>query len=139
MIFRNITSYLSHWKVKYWSTDNTKKGIIRGNSYQEHEEISGWKAQIKTWKSTNWYVSKITYLFFNHKRINVCLHTERWRLSVCSHTFILFRLKKIVETYQLTFCVLICAFHPEITSSFLDKIQMTLLTGKKTYNFILNL
>ena len=45
-------------------------------------------------------------------------------LPVCSHTFILFWLRKIsvsVETYQLIFCVLfwfICALHREISSLF---------------------
>ena len=32
------------------STDNTKLGIKRGNSYRKQGEISGWKAQINTRK-----------------------------------------------------------------------------------------
>jgi hypothetical protein len=41
--------------------------------------------------------------------------------TVCSHTFTLFWMRKtfvIVETFYLSFCVFVCAFHPEISSFF---------------------
>jgi hypothetical protein len=45
--------------------------------------------------------------------------------TVCSHTFILFRLRKTsahVESYQLSFRLIICAFHPEISSLFFVRV-----------------
>ena len=46
--------------------------------------------------------------------------------TVCSHTFTLIRLRKtyvIVETYRLSFPVFMCAFHPEISSFFLERVS----------------
>ena len=43
-----------HGKKKYQSTDKTKIGNKRGNSYRKNEEISVWKAHTNTWK-LNWY------------------------------------------------------------------------------------
>ena len=49
----------------------TRKGnciLKRGNSYRKNEEISGWTAPINT-RKLNWYVSTITYVFLNQKRV----------------------------------------------------------------------
>ena len=61
-------------------------------------------------RKLNYMFQQIKDVFLNQKRINVC-----------SHTFILFWLRKtsvIVKTYQLNFHVFIWAFHLEISSFF---------------------
>ena len=45
---------LLYFKVKYQSTNNTKIGRERGNTYRKNEEISIWKAHINTCK-LHWY------------------------------------------------------------------------------------
>ena len=57
--------------------------------------------------------------------------------SVCSHTFILFWLRKTsvsIETYQLSFHMFICASHPEI-SSFFDEFTLFIPIFVLEYNF----
>ena len=87
---------------------NSKK-ILLPKKY----EISGCKKQMNTHK-LNWNVSTIRDVFLNQKRINVCERTVKMTpcdavFSVCSHTFILFWLRKTymsVEIHQLSFHVL---------------------------------
>ena len=63
-----------HGKEKYRSTDNTKIGMKRGNSYWKNEEVTRWSTQMnqKSTQKLNWYVLTLTDVFVNHKRINVC-------------------------------------------------------------------
>ena len=72
----------------------------------------------------NWYILTLTEVFLNQKKINVCEHTVTMiPHHVCSHTFILFSLRKtsVSVKMSLSFCVpfwFICAFHPETSSFF---------------------
>ena len=49
--------------------------------------------------------------------------------AMYSNIFTLFWLRKtsvIVKTYQLSFCVFICAFHPEISSFFQQELSLSI-------------
>ena len=105
-----------------------------GDHLDETCVVRGWLTRVEpSIKSTLWFfISKTihSYLytwlktFFRYKNRNTecnrklhatlpCVH--------CSHTFTVFWLKKIsviVETYQLSFCVFVCAFHPNSSSFF---------------------
>ena len=59
---------------KYCSTGNTVIGIKSENSYWKNEEVSRWKAQKRADAKLNWYISTLTEIFLNQKRINVCEH-----------------------------------------------------------------
>ena len=64
---------------------------------------------------------------FSISRVNVCHMVPS--LS-CSDTFTLFRSRKtsvIVETFQVSFSVLMCAFHPEISSFFAKSFRFLFL------------
>ena len=99
------------WKGQCRSRYDTKRtiGKERRKSYRKNEEISGWKAYINTQK-LKWNVLTIRDVFRDQKR-----H------KMCSHTFALLWSRKtsvIVKTFQLSFCVFMCAFHLEISSFF---------------------
>ena len=107
------------------SVNYTKIGIERGNSYQKNENISGWKAQIYRWK-LNWYISTITDVFLNQKRVHDAF------------TFFWLRITfEIVKTYQLCIHVFICAFHPEFSSIFCTRFLFLFLFACYPYFGIL--
>ena len=70
------------FSFKFTLFHNTKIGKERGNSYQNNEDISRWKAHVNTQKH-DWNVSMITDVFLNQKRVNVCEHT----LNTAPHVF----------------------------------------------------
>ena len=121
-----MVPYLS-FLIKNWKE--------KGNSYQENEEIYGWKSHIKI-RKFNWYISTITDVFLDQKKVIVCEHTVKTATREClqsgtfpilsrgaiftmySYTFTLFWSRKyvIIEMFQLSFCVFMWAFHREISS-----------------------
>ena len=71
-------------------SSNVKIGKERGNSYQENEEISGWKAHINT-RKLNWNTSTTTDAFLDQKRVNLsehmvkmapCEEISRWKAHI---------------------------------------------------------
>ena len=69
------------WKGKYWSTDNTKIGKERVNSYWKNEEISRWKAHINTWNLNN-NVSTMTYQSWSEQ--SKCMWTNSKDDATCA-------------------------------------------------------
>ena len=59
------------WKGKYRSTNNTKYGKGNGKLLSKIEEITEGKAHINTHK-LNLNILKVTDVFLNQKRVNVC-------------------------------------------------------------------
>ena len=54
----------------------TKYGKGKGKVLPRIEEISGGKAHTNTWK-LNQNISKVTDVFLNQKRVNVCEHMAK--------------------------------------------------------------
>ena len=54
----------------------TKIKYERGKSYLKNEQISAWMTNMNTLKF-NCYVSTITYVFLNHKRVNAREHAVK--------------------------------------------------------------
>ena len=100
----------------------------------KEETLTGkWRdLQRKSTHKNLWYISTITDVILDQKRVNVCEHTVKMAphgtiFTVCSHTFTLFWLRKtsvIIEIYKINLHVFVCAFPPEISSFFGDNFTL---------------
>ena len=112
------------WRLSFYQV-NKKNRKRKEKLVSKNEEVSGQEAHTNT-RKLNWNISTITDDFLDQKRVNVCEHTvntvpDSAVFTVCSHTFTLFWSRKtsvIVEIFQLSICVFVCAFRPVISSFF---------------------
>jgi hypothetical protein len=106
----------------------------KGKLLLKNEEISVGKAHINPWK-LNWDISMITDIFLDQKRVSLLIRSEGVSLliekDICDHQNIsikfpcvyvclsLFWSRKTsvnVDMSQLSSCLFVCAFPPEISS-----------------------
>ena len=95
LIYFLIFPYFAYSYMTY-----TKIWIKRGNSYQKNKEISRWEVQLNTWR-LNWYISTLSEVFLNQKRINVFEQTAKWHHMTNIYTFTLSDSKILLQTFRV--------------------------------------
>ena len=112
--------------IVYNITKNRKR---KGKLLLKYEEISGGKAHT----DRNFFKYFNNYKCLSRSEESKCM----WKhgkdgvgtiFTICSHTFTFFwpRKTSVIEIYQISFSVFVCAFPPEISSFFLKSFPFLL-------------